>query len=238
MLSIVIPARDEAANLPTLIAEVHAALPTVPHEVVVVDDGSADDTANVLRRLLRDDPRLLVLRHRTSCGQSTALRTGIRAARKPWIATLDGDGQNDPADLPAFLAARPEGLTPERPWLAIGHRVARRDSAWRHLVSRIAFAFRRWALHDDTPDTGCGIKLFGRSAWFDLPWFSHQHRFFPALVRRNGGSVVSIPVRHRPRTAGSTKYTTLGRAWVGLADLRGVAWLIRRNRLPEVEEIR
>lgn len=238
MLSVVIPARDEAANLPSLIAEVHAALPALSHEIVIVDDGSTDDSLQVLKRLAEHDSSLRIMRHKSSCGQSAALRTGIRAARKAWIATLDGDGQNDPADLPVFWAARPAGLSPEQPWLAIGNRVDRKDSAWRRLLSRVAFAFRRWWLDDDTPDTGCGVKLFGRAAWFDLPWFSHQHRFFPALMRRNGGCVVSLPVRHRPRRAGHSKYTTLGRTWAGIADLKGVAWLIRRNRLPVVDEIR
>ncbi len=236
MLSVVIPAKDEAENLPDLIREVHEALEGVEHEVVVVDDGSTDATPEVLARLRAEDERLRVLRHRVSCGQSAGLRTGIKAARYPWIATLDGDGQNDPADLPKLLAARPEGATPDRPWLAIGHRVDRHDSAWRRFSSRFAFGMRRLWLGDDTPDTGCGIKVFGRAMFLDLPWFDHVHRFLPALVRRAGGETVSVPVRHRPRLHGRSKYGTLGRAWVGLVDLFGVRWLIARNRNPEVEE--
>ncbi len=218
-------------------AEIHAALAAIEHEVVVVDDCSTDGTTETLRALKAADPRLRVLRHAAACGQSAALRTGIRAARHPWIATLDGDGQNDPADLPRLWEARPAGLRPDQPWLAIGHRVDRRDTGWRRFVSRFANGLRAWWLQDATPDTGCGTKLFGRAAYLDLPWFDHQHRYFPALVRRAGGTSVSVPVHHRPRAHGRTKYTTLGRAWVGIVDLCGVKWLQRRNRLPQAEEL-
>lgn len=237
MLSVVIPARDEAENLERLIAETHAALAGIEHEIVIVDDGSADATPELLRRLRRADPRLRAIRHAESCGQSAAVRTGARAARHPWIATLDGDGQNDPADLPALWAARPPGLTPDRPWLAIGHRTRRRDTPWRRFVSRFANGLRSRMLRDGTPDTGCGTKLFGREAYLDLPWFDHQHRYLPALMRRAGGESVSIPVRHRPRERGTSKYGTWGRAVAGISDLRGVRWLIKRNRLPRAEEL-
>jgi dolichol-phosphate mannosyltransferase len=237
MLAIVVPARDEAENLSSLLDEIHAALASIEHEVIVVDDGSADGTPELLRWLRRADPRLRALRHRVPSGQSAALRSGIRAARSPWIATLDGDGQNDPADLPRLWSARPPGLRPDQPWLAIGHRVRRCDGAWRRFCSQFAFRMRAWRLGDPTPDTGCGTRLFGRAAYLDLPWFDHQHRFLPALFRRAGGAVASIPVNHRPRAHGRSKYGTWRRAWEGMTDLRGVRWLQRRNRLPEVEEL-
>lgn len=237
MLSVVIPARDEADNLAPLIAETHAALTRIPHEIVVVDDGSDDGTRTLLRKLRRGDPHLRALLHQRPCGQSAALRTGVRAARHPWIATLDGDGQNDPADLIVLWEARPARLLPEEPWIAIGHRVARQDDLWRRFVSRCANGVRDWVLGDATPDTGCGIKLFGRALYLELPWFDHQHRFLPALVQRAGGEAVSLPVRHRPRVHGRSKYGTWTRAFSGLGDLVGMRWLQRRNRLPRIEEI-
>jgi dolichol-phosphate mannosyltransferase len=237
MISVVVPARDEAENLGQLVREIHAALNQFAHEIVIVDDGSTDDTAVALREMQRADPQLRALRHRFPCGQSAALRSGIHAARHPWIATLDGDGQNDPADLPRLWDARPPDLRPEQPWLAIGHRMHRCDTRWRRFSSRFANRLRAWWLEDATPDTGCGSKLFGRAMYLDLPWFDHQHRYFPALVRRAGGVTVSVPVNHRPRAHGRTKYGTWGRAWVGVVDMLGVKWLQRRNRLPQVEEI-
>ncbi len=237
MISVVVPAHDEADNLGPLVREIHAALKEFAHEIVIVDDGSTDGTAVALREMQRADPQLRVLRHRLPCGQSAALRSGIRAARHPWIATLDGDGQNDPADLPRLWSARPPGLRPDQPWLAIGHRLNRCDTGWRRFSSRFANGLRAWWLADATPDTGCGTKLFGRAMYLDLPWFDHQHRYFPALVRRAGGATVSVPVNHRPRAHGRTKYGTWGRAWAGVVDLWGVKWLQRRNRLPQAEEI-
>ncbi len=237
MLSVVIPARDEAENLGPLIAETHLALAEIEHEILIVDDGSTDGTAEVLRKLRRTDPRLRVLVHELSCGQSAALRTGVRAARHPWIATLDGDGQNDPADLPELWRARPPDHDPAQPWLAIGHRTQRRDTPWRRFVSRFANGVRARMLRDGTPDTGCGTKLFGRAAYLELPWFDHQHRYLPALMRRAGGESVSLPVRHRPRERGQSKYGTWGRAVAGISDLRGVRWLIKRNRLPQAREL-
>jgi dolichol-phosphate mannosyltransferase len=234
---VVVPARDEAENLAALIQEIHEALSTFEHEVLVVDDGSTDGSSALLQELRRSDPRLRILRHSRPCGQSASIRSGVRAARHAWIATLDGDGQNDPADLPKLWQARPPSLRPDQPWLAIGHRVNRRDSRWRRFISRSANRLRAWWLQDDTPDTGCGAKLFGRAAYLDLPWFDHQHRFFPALMRRAGGATVSIPVNHRPRAKGRSKYGTWGRACAGALDLWGLKWLQRRNRIPEVEEL-
>lgn len=237
MLSIVIPVLNEAENLRRLTEEVVRALHGVAEfELIYVDDGSSDRTPEELTELRREYPQLRVLRHDRAWGQSAALRSGILAARFDWIATLDGDGQNDPADLPQLWAARPEENPKNLRWLAIGHRVDRRDRASKRFASRFANGLRRRMLRDDTPDTGCGIKLFPRALFLRLPWFNHIHRYLPALVRREGGISVSIPVSHRARTEGKSKYGVFDRAWVGIWDLCGVMWLNRRAATPEVSE--
>jgi dolichol-phosphate mannosyltransferase len=173
-------------------------------------------------------------RHRVSCGQSAAIVTGVRAARGEWIATLDGDGQNDPADIPAMLQhAMADGG--QGPLLVAGHRTRRQDSWTKRLSSRLANRVRAALLHDATPDTGCGLKLFRREAFLEVPHFDHMHRYLPALFIRAGGRVVSVPVNHRPRVRGVSNYGTLDRLWVGLFDLVGVFWLQRRWRRPEIE---
>jgi dolichol-phosphate mannosyltransferase len=232
LLSVVVPVRNEAANILPLIAEIRAALTGLAHEIVYVDDGSTDDTPAMLRRAAADSP-LTLRRHRTGCGQSAAIITGVRAAAGVWIATLDGDGQNDPADIPALLArARSEpGLV-----LVAGHRTRRQDSRIKRLASRAANAIRARLLGDATPDTGCGLKIFRRDAFLDLPAFDHMHRFLPALFLRAGGRVISVPVGHRPRLRGASKYGTLDRLWVGIFDLAGVAWLQRRWTIAELED--
>lgn len=230
VLSVVVPVRNEAANIAPLTSEISAALESITHEIVYVDDGSDDGSAEAV--LATVSPSCVILkRHRQSCGQSAAIVTGVRAARGTWIATLDGDGQNDPADIPALLArAQAEsGLI-----LIAGHRTQRRDTAVKRLTSRFANRLRAAVLGDATPDTGCGLKVFTRAAFLDLPAFDHMHRFLPALIIRAGGRVVSVPVNHRPRLRGVSKYGTLDRALVGVVDLAGVAWLQRRWRRPEV----
>lgn len=229
VLSVVVPVRNEGPNVLPLVAEIRAALAGVAHEIVYVDDGSGDDTPARLR-----DARVVVRRHRTSCGQSAAVATGVRAARGTWIATLDGDGQNDPADIPALLA-RAQGDAGDGALLVAGHRTTRRDGFAKRVSSRVANRVRAGLLGDATPDTGCGLKLFRRDAFLELPHFDHMHRFLPALFIRAGGRVVSVPVNHRPRVRGVSNYGTLDRLWVGLFDLVGVAWLQRRWRRPEVE---
>ena len=235
-LSVVVPVHDEAANIAPLIAEIDAALSgRIEFEIVYVDDGSGDASAEELARARRHHPRLKVLRHRAQCGQSAALGTGIAAARAEWIATLDGDGQNDPADILPLVEARDQSGDPNLRMIA-GVRRKRRDSLFRRLSSRIANAVRRRVLRDATTDTGCGLKLFRREAYLALPAFDHMHRFLPALIKRGGGAVLEVPVGHRPRRAGASHYGMLNRTWIGLVDMLGVAWLQRRVKIPDVEE--
>ncbi len=237
-LSVVVPVRNEADNVAPLLEEIRDALEgRCEYEVVYVDDGSTDGTLDRLKALQRGFPRLRVLRHARCCGQSTAIRTGVAAARGAWIATLDGDGQNDPADILRLLAVREaEGGEGARLMVA-GWRRRRHDDWLRRVSSRVANAVRAWLLHDGTPDTGCGLKLFPRTLFLELPYFDHMHRFLPALARRAGARVVSVEVNHRPRTRGRSKYGLHDRLWAGLVDLAGVMWLMRRSRLPEVEEV-
>ena len=235
-LSVVVPVFNERDNLAALVKEIVSALRGhVAFEVIYVDDHSADDSPQVLAALRSEFPELRILRHDRQSGQSTAIRTGAKAARGAWIATLDGDGQNDPADINRLLLARDAASSQIK--LFAGWRVQRQDNASKRWASRWANAIRSRMLHDDTPDTGCGIKLFEREAFLDLPYFDHMHRYLPALMQRAGWQTVSIPVNHRSRSTGVSKYNNLQRGWVGLRDLRGVAWLITRSRLTRVEEL-
>lgn len=235
-LSVVVPVHNEQDNVDPLVQEIVAALRgRIDFEIVMVDDGSRDASLLRLQALQATTPELRVLRHLQQSGQSTAVRNGVKAARGRWIATLDGDGQNDPADIPNLLAARDTGAANVK--LYAGWRVKRIDSESKRWASKIANAIRSRLLHDATPDTGCGIKLFEREAFLDLPYFDHMHRYLPALMQRAGWQTVSVPVNHRARGAGVSKYNNLGRALVGLRDLRGVAWLIARSRRTAVEEL-
>jgi dolichol-phosphate mannosyltransferase len=234
-LSVVVPVFNEQDNVAPLVNEIVQALRgAVPFEIVYVDDCSKDGTLAALAALQATTPELRVIKHVKQSGQSTAIRNGVKAARGAWIATLDGDGQNDPADIPKLLAQRAQSAAEVK--LFAGWRVNRQDSGSKRWASKIANGIRSRLLRDETPDTGCGIKLFDRAVFLDLPYFDHMHRYLPALVKRAGFQSVSVPVNHRGRTAGVSKYTNLGRAWVGLADLRGVAWLIRRSKVTAVEE--
>src|SRR5215471_5632980 len=235
-ISVVVPVFNERDNIVPLLTEIATALRgKADFEIVYVDDSSKDDSFAVLKGAKAQFPELRVLRHLQQSGQSTALRTGVKAARGAWIATLDGDGQNDPADIPKLIAMRAE--SPEAIKLFAGWRVNRQDSASKRFGSRFANAIRRRLLRDDTPDTGCGIKLFERAAFLDLPYFDHMHRYLPALMQRAGWQVRSVPVNHRPRGTGVSKYNNLSRALVGISDLRGVGWLIRRSKRTGVEEV-
>ncbi len=235
-LSVVVPVFNERDNTAPLVREIVAALRgAVSFEIVYVDDHSRDDTVATLQALKSEVPELRILQHVTQSGQSTAIRTGVKAARGAWIATLDGDGQNDPADLPKLLAARDAGDPAVK--LYAGWRVDRKDSGSKRWASKYANAIRVHMLHDDTPDTGCGTKLFERAAFLDLPYFDHMHRYLPALMQRAGWKTISVPVNHRPRGGGVSKYNNLQRALVGIRDLRGVAWLITRSKRTAVREL-
>jgi dolichol-phosphate mannosyltransferase len=235
-LSVVVPVHNERDNIVPLLTEIVTALRgKADFEIVYVDDSSKDDSLAVLTAAKAQFPELRVLRHLSQSGQSTALRSGIKSARGQWIATLDGDGQNDPADIPKLLAMRSE--SPDAIKLFAGWRVDRKDTGSKRWASKFANALRSRLLGDATPDTGCGIKLFARAAFLDLPYFDHMHRYLPALFQRAGWQVKSVPVNHRPRGSGVSNYNNLNRALVGISDLRGVAWLIRRSKRTGVEEI-
>ncbi len=232
-LSVVVPVRNEQDNVASLIGEIDSALGgLIEHEIVYVDDGSTDETFIRLKSLQAEYPQLRIIRHRTSCGQSTAVRTGVIASRFDWVATLDGDGQNNPADIPKLLEALENGVE-----LVGGNRRASRRDTWiKRMSSVIANGVRSRMLNDDTPDTGCGLKLFNRKAFLDLPYFDHMHRFLPALIKRRGGKIVSVPVSHRNREHGKSNYGTIDRLLVGIVDLFGVAWLQRRAKIPNILE--
>ncbi|HEX9773440.1 MAG TPA: glycosyltransferase family 2 protein [Steroidobacteraceae bacterium] len=233
-VSVVIPVCNEEDNVEPLAREIAAALDgRYAYEMIFVDDGSTDGTAAAALQAKRARlPQLRLIRHAVRSGQSAAVATGVRAARAPWIATLDGDGQNDPADIPSLIDAMRGSASP-RLRLAMGNRTTRRDTWLRRLSSRVANGVRGRILRDGTPDTGCGIKVFDRAVFLDMPRFDHMHRFMPALFQREGYEVVSVPVNHRERTRGRSKYGLHNRLWVGLVDLFGLMWLIRR-RSPRV----
>ena len=229
-LSVVVPVRNEQDNVAPLVVEIDAALKGFTHEIVYVNDGSTDETHVRLQQLQTQYPQLRIVRHANSCGQSTAVRSGVKAAKYDWIATLDGDGQNDPADIPKLVDALEEGV-----WLVGGNRrKSRRDTWIKRISSVIANTVRSKMLRDDTPDTGCGLKLFNKVAFLDLPYFDHMHRFLPALIKRAGGQIRSVHVSHRNREFGKSNYGTFDRLMVGIVDLFGVAWLQRRAKLPVI----
>ena len=237
-LAVVVPVKNEADNILPLLGEIHAALDgRCRFEVVYVDDGSDDGTPAALREARARYPLLRVVRHKRSCGQSQAVATGVKRARAPLVATLDGDGQNDPADLPRLLDMFARLPAADQPLTMIaGHRRKRRDTGLRRLSSRVANGVRAALLKDDTPDSGCGLKLFPREAFLDMPRFNHMHRFLPALMLRLGGRVVSVEVNHRPRERGTSKYGLWNRLWVGIVDIFGVMWLQRRASVPVLDE--
>jgi len=235
-VSVVVPVRNEAGNVAPLVAEIAAALAGRVFEILYVNDGSRDGTEQELRGLMTLRPWLRQLRHAQSCGQSAAVRSGVIAARAAVVVTLDGDGQNDPAFIPALLAALEQGAP--QIGLVAGQRVGRKATGFKRWQSRTANAVRDAVLKDGTGDTGCGLKAFRRDLFLALPYFDGLHRFLPALVRREGYDVGYVDVVDRPRRHGTSNYGLWDRLWVGILDLAGVWWLIRRRRrVPECEEV-
>jgi glycosyltransferase involved in cell wall biosynthesis len=235
-VSVVVPVRNEAGNIANLVAEIAAALEGQwRFEIVFVNDGSSDGTDAELKRLIARHTWLRRIRHQQSCGQSAAVRSGVAAARAPLIVTLDGDGQNDPAFIPAMLRALEAGG--DRVGLIAGQRVGRKASGFKKLQSRIANAVRGAVLRDGTRDTGCGLKAFRRDLFLRLPYFDGLHRFLPALVKREAFEIGYVDVVDRPRAHGVSNYGMWDRLWIGILDLAGVWWLIRRKkRIPVVSE--
>jgi glycosyltransferase involved in cell wall biosynthesis len=236
-VSIVVPVRNEADNVAPLIAEIVDALgKQLTFEVIYVNDGSTDRTESELTLLMASRPWLRHVIHQVSCGQSAAVRSGVMHARAPLVVTLDGDGQNDPAFIPALLKALAAGGP--RVGLVAGQRVGRKATGFKRLQSRIANGVRSAVLRDGTRDTGCGLKAFRRDLFLALPYFDGLHRFLPALVRREGYEIGYVDVVDRPRRAGISNYGMWDRLWIGILDLFGVWWLIRRRRVPDVLEVK
>jgi dolichol-phosphate mannosyltransferase len=237
-ISVVVPVHNETDNVIPLITEIHHALNSQDaYEMLFIDDGSTDDTLLKLKEAMQQFPALRVLQHQKSCGQSRAVHTGVSAAQYDWIATLDGDGQNDPADIPNMIETL-QNQHSDQLWMLAGHRHLRNDTGWRRFSSKFANAIRQAILHDQTPDSGCGLKLFRRDKFLALPYFDHIHRFLPAMVKMAGGEVISVKVNHRFRSHGQSKYGTLDRLMAGIIDLLGVVWLRKRHSLATVNEVK
>ena len=228
-VSIVVPVRNEAENILPLIEEITAALAgRHDYEIIYVNDGSTDASAERLAEAVKRWPDVRQIKHRVSTGQSAAVRSGVRAARGAIVATLDGDGQNDPVFLPELIGAIEKGGA--RLGLAAGQRVGRKDTSFKKFQSRAANAIRNAILHDGTRDTGCGLKAFRREVFLVLPYFDGLHRFLPALVRREGYEIAYVDVIDRPRRSGVSNYGFFDRLWIGILDLFGVWWLLRRKK--------
>lgn len=239
LVSVLIPAKDEAGNIAGLVTEVVEALrPVCRFEIVLVDDGSSDGTANeFLQRCTELGAQAQLIRHRSSAGQSTALSTAAQHALGQYLVTIDGDGQNDPADIPALIRAAQEVESTATHFCIAGYRKNRQDTQWKKFQSRIANAVRQRLLRDQVPDTGCGLKLIPRRTWVLLPYFDHMHRFLPALVCRLDGAIRVVAVNHRARHVGVSKYNAWNRLWVGLVDMAGVIWLSRRSKRPGIAQV-
>ncbi len=233
-VSVVLPAKDEALNLAHVVPDIAAAMVGIFHEIIVVDDGSVDNTLAVVADLQGRFSELRLVRHSSACGQSAALRSGIRVAKGRIIATMDADGQNPASNLPRLVAPFLSAGADPRLGLVQGQRVHRQDTWSKRIGSRFANAIRNALLHDGVRDSGCGLKAFPRAVYQELAFFDHIHRFMPAMVRREGLEVMVIDVTHAGRHAGLSKYNNTRRALVGIVDLLGVAWLMRRRKVPQV----
>ncbi|MBT4889492.1 MAG: glycosyltransferase family 2 protein [Rhodospirillales bacterium] len=237
-ITVVVPVKNEAENIEPLITEIRAALDGgAPYEIIYIDDGSTDATPAELEKQFHDGAPLRVIRHDKSCGQSAAVISGVTVARGHIIATLDGDGQNDPADLPEMIKRFRRDSDYDNLMIA-GWRTKRRDILIKRFSSKFANGLRKRLLKDNTPDTGCGIKVFSHASFMAMPHFDHMHRFLPALIIRGGGEVISVPVNHRHRERGVSNYGTLDRAWASIWDLMGMIWLLRRGNRPSSIEVR
>ena len=232
-LSVVVPVYNESENVSKLVDEIAVALAQTDYEMIFVNDASSDDTLSVLTSLKKDHSTLRAISHRKNAGQSRAVRSGVIAAKGQYIATLDGDGQNDPADIPALFEQITRSDAPDSLALVGGRRAKRQDSWAKKMGSRIGNGVRKKLLNDQADDTGCGLKVFTREAFLQLPYFDHIHRYIPALMLREGYKIEFCDVNHRHREFGVSKYTNFGRLMVSIADLRGVRWLNKRARNPE-----
>ena len=234
-ISVVVPVKNEALNILPLVEEIEQACAALaPFEVIYVDDGSTDNTGQQVLSARTTRPWLRLMLHEASCGQSAAVRTGVQAARAPVVVTLDGDGQNDPSFIPQLVAALEDPAVA----LVAGQRVGRKDGTYKKWQSRIANGVRVRILKDGTRDTGCGLKAFRREVYLRLPYFDALHRFMPALIKREGYQIAHVDVVDRPRHAGRSNYGMFDRLWVGILDLAGVWWLIRRRRrVPSAQEV-
>ena len=228
-ISVVIPVKNEAGNIDQLIKEIDKSLKLINYEIIYVNDGSIDNTEIELKNNLKKNNRLRVISHNVSQGQSAALRSGVLASTSPLIATLDGDGQNDPSDLKKMV----ELIKKYKNKLTLigGVRVNRKDSKPRLWASSFAKYCRFFLLKDKHPDSGCGIKVFHKELFIKLPYFDHMHRFLSALALREGANVLEFDVKHRERVVGISNYTNIGRLLVGIFDVLGVIWL--RKRMPK-----
>lgn len=236
-ISIVIPMYNEVDNVEPFTNEIHDSLKdcVLSYEIIVVNDGSNDGTGERLNQLRQRIPTLRPLHHDGNFGQSAATVTGIRHAKHPWIVTMDGDAQNDPHDIPLLLSELEKQPDRTQPMLIAGNRKKRNDSIVRKISSRIGNGVRNAMLKDDCMDTGCSLKLFSRDLFLTMPHFNHLHRFIPSLIKRSGGRIINVPVNHRPRTHGTSKYGVMNRLWVGIVDLFGVRWLMKRPCNPRIK---
>ncbi len=233
-LSVVVPVHNEIENIESLVSEIHTALfQYIDYEMIYIDDGSDDGSNEILQNLAQRLSSLRIIQHAKAYGQSAAIVTGVKAAQADWIATLDGDGQNDPTDILRLWTVI---NNTQNLHMVAGYRRKRQDSWIKRGSSRIANGVRSRLLGDNTPDTGCGLKLFSRAFFLTIPHFDHLHRFLPALFIRNGGRIISVEVNHRPRLRGKSKYGLHNRLWVGIVDLFGVMWLQNRPCLPTIIE--